>query len=61
MSLQIWRKQRVLDTIGLRNSWLYAAIKRGEFPAPVKLGSNAVGWRSTDVEEWLASRETKVQ
>ena len=60
MRVEIWSKSRVLGTIGMGNTWLYAAIKRGEFPPPVLLGTRSVGWRSTDVEAWMAARETKV-
>jgi prophage regulatory protein len=56
---EILRKPRVLAIVGLGNTSLYEAIKRGEFPAPVKLGVRAVGWRRSDLEAWLASRETK--
>lgn len=56
---EILRKPRVLAAIGLGKSWLHEAIKRGDFPAPVKLGARAVGWRRSEVESWLASRETK--
>jgi prophage regulatory protein len=60
MTNEILRKPRVLAIIGLGNTSLYAAIKRGDFPAPVKLGARAVGWRRSDIENWLASRETKI-
>ena len=59
MLIEIWRKPRVLAAISMGNTWLHETIKRGEFPAPVKLGVRAVGWRRSDVEAWLASRETK--
>lgn len=59
MAEEILRKPRVLATIGMGNTWLYDAIARGDFPAPVKLGARAVGWRRSDVESWLASRTTK--
>lgn len=59
MHEEILRKPRVLAAISMGNTWLYEAIKRGDFPAPVKLGVRAVGWRRADVEAWLASRETK--
>ncbi|OKU83521.1 hypothetical protein AWJ24_06425 [Escherichia coli] len=26
------------------------------FPKPVRLGAASVGWRSTSVDEWIASR-----
>jgi prophage regulatory protein len=60
MTNEILRKPRVLAIIGIGNTSLYAAIKRGDFPAPVKLGARAVGWRRSDIENWLASRETKI-
>ena len=60
MTNEILRKPRVLAIIGIGNTSLYAAIKRGDFPAPVKLGVRAVGWRRSDVENWLASRQTKI-
>ncbi len=31
---------------------IYADIKAGRFPAPVKIGIRAVAWRSTDLEAW---------
>lgn len=60
MPEEILRKPRVLAVISMGNTWLYQAIAKGEFPAPVKLSARAVGWRRSDVEAWLASRKTKV-
>ena len=54
---EILRKPRVLAAIGMGNTWLHDAVKRREFPAPIRLGARAVGWRRSDVEAWLASRE----
>jgi prophage regulatory protein len=31
-------------------------IERGEFPRPVKLSSNRVAWRETDVAAFINSR-----
>ena len=59
MTETILRKPRVLAAIGMGNTWLHEAVKRGEFPAPMKLGARAVGWKRSDVEHWLASREKK--
>jgi prophage regulatory protein len=60
MAIEIWRKERVLSVIGLKNTALYALLKKDEFPRPIKLGARAVGWKSTDVEAWVEARETKV-
>lgn len=59
MTAEIWRLPRVLAATGMKRSWTYDEIKAGRFPAPVKLGARAVGWRRSDVEAWLASRERK--
>ena len=36
----ILRKPVVLDSTGLSNSGLYALIKRGQFPRPLKLSAS---------------------
>ena len=60
MHEEILRKPRVLAIIGIGNTSLYEAIKRGDFPAPVKLGLRAVGWRRSDIDRWLATRASAV-
>jgi prophage regulatory protein len=54
---RIFRRPAVQDLTGLSRSTIYAMIASGTFPAPVKLGTRAVGWREADLNEWLASRE----
>ena len=57
MSERILRRPDVEKATGLSRSTIYAAIKTGEFPAPVRLtGRRAVGWRETDIEEFIRSR-----
>ena len=53
----IIRKAQVLDLVGMRSTWLYAAMKRGEFPKSVRISANAVGWRKSEVLAWIAERE----
>ena len=60
MSVEIWRLPRVLEATGMGRSWVYDQVARGDFPAPVRLGARAVGWRRSDIEEWLNSREKRV-
>jgi prophage regulatory protein len=50
------RLPEVLQTSGYSKSRLYVLIANGQFPSPVKLGDRAVGWISTEVEQWVASR-----
>lgn len=46
----------VLHRIGVSRSTLYGLIKTQQFKVPLKLGARAVGWLSTDVDEFIASR-----
>ena len=41
---------------GLSRSTIYLRISRGTFPAPVSLGSRAVGWIEAEVHAWLTAR-----
>lgn len=43
----------VMALVGLRRTALYAAIRRGDLPRPVRLGPQAVRWRSTELREAL--------
>lgn len=52
---EILRRPAVERVSGLSTSSLYEAMKRGDFPRPVKLGPRAVGWRLSEVRDWLAS------
>lgn len=58
MPNEILRLPKVIALIGMSRSWLYTEIATGRFPAPVKLGFRAIGWRRSDVEAWLASRSS---
>jgi prophage regulatory protein len=54
--VRILRRRQVEALIGLRRSAIYAAIKAGTFPTPIKLGPRSVGWLSSEIEGWLAAR-----
>jgi len=43
----------VKERTGLSRSSIYLKISQGLFPKPVSLGARAVGWISTEVDEWL--------
>ena len=53
---KILRLPEVIDRVALRKTAIYAAIKRGDFPQPVRLSKRAVGWRLADIERWAANR-----
>jgi len=45
----------VISVAGKSRSSIYAAIKKGEFPAPVHIGPRAVAWTASSIEAWQAS------
>ena len=45
----------VIALSGKSRSSIYAAIKDGQFPAPVHIGARAVAWTSTSIEQWQAA------
>ena len=34
---------------------IYADMKKGTFPSPIKLGPRAVAWLESDVKGWMAA------
>ena len=59
MSEKILRRPDVEAITGLSRSTLYQWIAEGRFPRPVKLGTRSVGWRESEINAWVMSRETK--
>lgn len=57
---KILRINQVLDIYPVGRSTLYAMMKNGTFPANISLGGpRSVGWRSTDVFNFIANLEVK--
>lgn len=54
---RIIRLPEVADRIGMSRGTIYRLMGIGKFPKSVKLSDRAVGWRESDLESWLASRE----
>lgn len=50
---EILRLKQVEIRTGLARSTIYLKISKGEFPAQISLGSRAVGWLESDINEWL--------
>ncbi len=50
------RLEQVKSATGMSRSWIYDAINRGCFPAPISLGVRAVAWDSADIAAWQANR-----
>ena len=46
----------VMACTGLSRSTIYVRLEQGRFPRPVSLGSRAVGWIESEVDEWMRER-----
>jgi prophage regulatory protein len=55
------RLRNVRDACALSRSELYRRIRIGEFPKPVAIGSRAVAWRQSEINDWIAARQPKAQ
>ncbi|WP_081082278.1 helix-turn-helix transcriptional regulator [Burkholderia diffusa] len=56
--LRLYRLPDVCGFTGLRKSSIYAMIKDGSFPAPVRIGRRAVAWRQEDIGRWIDARRS---
>ena len=56
MTPKILRRNEVEAMIGLSKSTIYNLIGQGLFPSQIKLGPRAVGWKVSDIEEWIEDR-----
>lgn len=45
--------ETVIAVSGLSKSNIYAKLKAGTFPEPVRLGARCTRWRSADLNTWL--------
>lgn len=55
-SPRLMRRPEVLAKIGLASSTLYEMTAAGEFPAPIPIGRQAVGWLESEVDAWIKKR-----
>ena len=50
------RLPEVQARTGLSRSTIYVRLDQGRFPRPVSLGSRAVGWIESELDEWIRER-----
>jgi len=56
---RIFRLAEIVEIISVSKATIYRWIAQGSFPKPIKLGgprSRSVGWKSTDIDEWIKDR-----
>lgn len=53
---RIIRITEIQEILGVSSSQLWRMEKEDRLPARVKISKRAVGWRKSDIEEWIANR-----
>jgi len=53
---KVLRPREVVEITGLSKTTIWRKVRAGIFPAPIELGPNSIGWETSDIEAWLASR-----
>lgn len=53
MTVQILRIRDVCEKVGVSKGQIYKLIRSSGFPRPISLGSQAVGWVESQIDEWL--------
>lgn len=49
----ILRIKAVMERTGLTRPTLYRKVAEGTFPRQIHISTNCIGWRESDVNEWL--------
>ena len=59
MSDSLLRRPQVEQLTGLSRAWIYAAMKRGTFPRPVRIGRRMVAWPRSAIDDWIEQRKAE--
>ncbi|MGE3576792.1 MAG: helix-turn-helix transcriptional regulator [Dehalococcoidia bacterium] len=54
---RILRPRELAAYVGLSLATLWRLRRAGSMPEPIRLSPGCVGWRSSVVDQWLASRD----
>ena len=52
---QILSLAEVISLTKISRSSIYVQLKAGSFPPPLRLGRRRIGWRLSDLDEWMSS------
>lgn len=52
----ILRRPDVLRVTGLSQASLYRLMGENQFPKPIKVTDNTVGWKQSEVVDWINDR-----
>ena len=50
------RRGEVEQRTGFKRAHIYTLMRSGQFPKAVRLGVRAVGWDSSEIDQWIEAR-----
>lgn len=53
---KLLRPKNLCDKLGVSIPTLYRLIKKPEFPDKIRISSQAIGFRESEIDEWLNSQ-----
>lgn len=53
---RILRRPEVEARTGFKRAHIYNLMNAGKFPKAIRLGIRAVGWDSTEIDQWINQR-----
>ncbi|WP_369064243.1 helix-turn-helix transcriptional regulator [Enterobacter sp. MALB-1] len=56
MSKSLVRISEVIRRTGYSKAWIYRLMIQGKFPSSVKIGSRAIAFVESEVDEWINQR-----
>lgn len=61
MQIRLLQRKDVEKITGMKRSSIYKKMSTGDFPKPIKVGTRAVRWCSSDIDSWIERKicETK--
>lgn len=58
MKDRLLKLREVQDATSVKKSTIYHLMSLGEFPKNIKVGSRAVAWRESEIQQWITDRPT---
>lgn len=56
MKNSLIRLHEVLNRTGYSKAWIYALMSKGEFPQSVKIGTRAIAFIESEIDDWVEQR-----
>lgn len=56
MSKVLIKMPETMRRTALGKAWIYKLISQGRFPQPVKIGTRAIAFIESEIDEWINQR-----